>query len=362
MSLEKLARSKIGESAVDAAVNQSQDRSSSSSIPSPNRGGSRSLRDIKRIKELEEQLAEMAEAMRKRNPNSVAALLHASEPPRELTAERDMLASKVSSLENELKSINEVHASKMRSFRQEHERMRAEYEKALSRNPSISATPSRRLKSGVSTPAPKKITMEGTGVEGSTPDASGPKEGESQDDVQRRWYQKKIQEMQRKCEAQVRAAKRGSSSEDIEMLQRKIRSQEKEIEKMREELVLKFTEDEAKEDAAAASTAGKKSAASVAAALKRAKDLHERDILAQAEEHQVTVGRLRMELLATSKSLAAARSEIHTLSLRVKETPSDSSSSVKPASDMMHDNHLKEELAVANNQVSTHIAYFPLSI
>ena len=175
-SLEALARSKIGEAAVKAAVNGSVDATSASSpgraaIEGTKRSGGRSLRDIKRIKELESQLSEMADAMRKRNPNSVAALLHASAPPKELLAERDSLASKVTALEVELKSINEIHANKLRSFRQEHERMRAEYEKLMSRNTSSNVAlgrvsesrrvppPSQHLKSPVSLRLEQTIMM-----------------------------------------------------------------------------------------------------------------------------------------------------------------------------------------------------------
>jgi hypothetical protein len=313
------------------------------------------LRDIKRIKELEGQLTEMADAMRKRNPNSVAALLHASAPPKELLAERDSLAAKVTALQVELKSINDTHTNKMRSFRQEHERMRADYEKVMSRNnapTSASATPgrgsskSRRVApSSSSFEEPRSLSEDVQDGQ----DVSGTFEGETRDDVQRRWFQKKIQEMQRKCEAQVRAAKRGTSSEDVQAMQKRIRSQDKELERLREELI---SAPAGMSTSTAVSVVTDGTTATTAAALRRAKEMHERQMLAQAEEHQATVARLRIELLASSKSLAAARSDMHD----VKAAAAAAATAATPASAAGNqlpeiDSQMEQALAVANSQV-----------
>ena len=166
--------------------------------------------------------------------------------------------------------------------------------------------------------------------------------------MQRRWFQKKIQEMQRKCEAQVRAAKRGSSSDDTQALQKRIRSQDKEIERLREELMSM--------PAGACHLLQRRCLSLIlaravqAAALLKAKELHERQLLAQAEEHQATVARLRMELLAASKSLAAARSEVH--DAKTVSKSSDPSLVKQQDEDKKTDSRLQQDLAVANGQVS----------
>ena len=106
-------------------------------------------------------------------------------------------------------------------------------------------------------------------------------EGETRDDVQRRWFQKKIQEMQRKCEAQVRAAKRGTSSEDVQAMQKRIRSQDKELERLREELI---SAPAGMSTSTAVSVVTDGTTATTAAALRRAKEMHERE-QAGSERH-----------------------------------------------------------------------------
>ena len=82
--------------------------------------------------------------------------------------------------------------------------------------------------------------------------------------------------------------------------------------------------------------------------LLKAKELHERQLLAQAEEHQATVARLRMEL-AASKSLAAARSEVHDAKTVSKSLDPPQK---QQDEDKKTDSRLQQDLAVANGQVS----------
>jgi hypothetical protein len=251
----------------------------------PGRGG-RSLRDVKRIKELETQLQDMAEALRKRNPNSVAALLHAAAPPRALIEERDRLEARVREMENNLKEERILHQEKMTTFRQEHERMKAGYESTTMRG---SVAP---------------LAMQSSnGTGGEVPEVDGNNitypEGQNDDDVQRRWYQKKIQEMTRKMENQVKAAKRGPTGEELEDLRRMIREKDRLIDSLHA----------AQRSADASSSNGTSSMGDVDVVstdrVRALKTLHDRQLMEQAEEHQATIHRLRIELRAASKALSA---------------------------------------------------------
>eukprot|EP00003_Mantamonas_plastica_P008651 TRINITY_DN1769_c0_g1_i10.p1 TRINITY_DN1769_c0_g1~~TRINITY_DN1769_c0_g1_i10.p1 ORF type:complete len:1815 (+),score=696.04 TRINITY_DN1769_c0_g1_i10:4746-10190(+) len=91
--------------------------------------------DVKRIKELESQVHELEEVIRERNPNSIAALIHASKPSDEENVEVKYLQDRVEQLQEQLKLKNEEMEVKVRTLRQEYEKTKAMYEK---RNEGIS--------------------------------------------------------------------------------------------------------------------------------------------------------------------------------------------------------------------------------
>ena len=279
--------------------------------------GGRSLRDVKRIKELENQLQEMAEAMRKRNPNSVAALLHAAAPPRALVEERDRLERRVKEMEAREHEESTKYEEKLTSLRQEHERMKMMYQTMHSKSSGSTRTPMRtpmrtpsragRGKKSDTTPGSRTLTPEEERLSVEKDDDEGMENvgakvgggsgsGNDDDDVQRRWYQKKIQEMQRKMENQVKAAKRGPTGEELEELRRTLREKDHTIESLRTQRTLANGTNHV-------SSGGGGGNVVAADRLRSMKDLHERQLMEQADEHQATVRRLHIELRAVSKAL-----------------------------------------------------------
>jgi hypothetical protein len=149
--------------------------------------------DIKAIKELKEKLVELSDALKKRNPNSVAALIQAAGPPEELVNERDALKSSVKLLKQEIESQKNDYEKRLRRFRQDHERIKAGLEKQLGSD-------------GATDGAADATNASGGDSAATTPS--------KKDDSTFRWYQKKIMDMEKKCEARVRAAKRGTLDSD----------------------------------------------------------------------------------------------------------------------------------------------------
>lgn len=131
------------------------------------------------------------------------------------------------------------------------------------------------------------------------------KQGKEEDDIQRRWYQKKIQEMQRKMENQVKAAKRGPTGDELEDLKKTLREKDQTIESLR-------ATTEQQRTIMNQSTSEKVRALPSSDVvpvhrLRALKDLHERQLMEQADEHQATVRRLRIEVRAASKALDESR-------------------------------------------------------
>ena len=79
--------------------------------------------DIKTIKQLKDKLVELSDAFKKRNPNSVAALIQASGPPEELVNERDTLKKTVTILKESMEKQKDEYEKRLRRFRQDHERI-----------------------------------------------------------------------------------------------------------------------------------------------------------------------------------------------------------------------------------------------
>ena len=122
--------------------------------------------------------------------------MHAAGPPQELVEERDRLENKCRQYEKNESELKQVYDDKMRSFRQEHEQMKLMYEKKIIHTPVKSSNDSHTTSPSDSPPF--LATMQLT-------------EGEQQDDVQRRWYQKKIQDMQKKNGSTIACRQKGSN-------------------------------------------------------------------------------------------------------------------------------------------------------
>lgn len=143
--------------------------------------------DVKTIKELKDKLVEVTEALQKRNPNSVAALIQAAGPPEELLAERDSLKMSLKMLKQEIEAQKNDYEKRLRRFRQDHERVKMGLERQIDCGVSGGRSDDTSLKQ-----AP-------TATNGGEP---------KKDDSTFRWYQKKIMDMEKKCAARVKAAQR----------------------------------------------------------------------------------------------------------------------------------------------------------
>uniref|UniRef100_A0A7S2SCF1 Centrosomal protein of 162 kDa n=1 Tax=Mucochytrium quahogii TaxID=96639 RepID=A0A7S2SCF1_9STRA len=87
--------------------------------------------DLKRIRTLEKQVKELDEALRKRNPNCLANLILAAGPSDSEKQTRRELRQKVAELEDELEKREGRFSSRIRTLRQEHERVKVRYERLL---------------------------------------------------------------------------------------------------------------------------------------------------------------------------------------------------------------------------------------
>ena len=180
--------------------------------------------DIKTIKQLKDKLVELSDALKKRNPNSVAALIQASGPPEELINERDTLKKTVIVLKESLEKQKDEYEKRLRRFRQDHEKIRTAMERQIDSNTGNGSSNNNSFTMGGDDDDNSEIT---------TPR----KKNTKKDDSTFRWYQKKILEMEKKCEAKVRAAKRGnidssSSSSHSNDSKKKIDSLNSEIKKL----------------------------------------------------------------------------------------------------------------------------------
>lgn len=97
----------------------------------PKRRGKSLLSDVKRIRGLEQQVKDLEEALRKRNPDSLSNLIRAAGPSNEEQKKRKLLEARVKSLEEELKERLEASARRTRAMRQEHEKVKLHYEQML---------------------------------------------------------------------------------------------------------------------------------------------------------------------------------------------------------------------------------------
>lgn len=91
-------------------------------------------------RELEEACRDLKEALLKRNPNSVASLLHANAVPESIVEERKRHEEIIENLRDELAHAKSEHERSLRSLRQEYEKLRVQYDAAKLRADSMPTT------------------------------------------------------------------------------------------------------------------------------------------------------------------------------------------------------------------------------
>lgn len=91
-------------------------------------------------RELEGVIRDLQDSLTKRHPDSVANLIRAAKDSDSVQLERRRLEQHIASLEQEVEDIKQKHEKKMRSVRQEHERMNIKYENLLSEFKQVKVT------------------------------------------------------------------------------------------------------------------------------------------------------------------------------------------------------------------------------
>ena len=84
--------------------------------------------DIKRIKELESLVKDLKEAIVKRHPDSLSALIQAANASDSTQLDRKAKENELSALKEELVRVKEASEKKIRALRQEHEKIKLNYE------------------------------------------------------------------------------------------------------------------------------------------------------------------------------------------------------------------------------------------
>ena len=115
-------------------------------------GSSRSQADIRKIKELEEAVSELQECLRKRHPDSITSLVRAAAMSDSVQAERQRESEAVETMKRELAEAKTAYELKLRSIRQEHERLELGYKQRIASLEGLAAA------SSASTPTPTKAS------------------------------------------------------------------------------------------------------------------------------------------------------------------------------------------------------------
>ena len=108
---------------LNASTNRNPAQSATSAVKKKGNG------ENNRIRILEDQVKELEEALRKRNPDSLSNLIRAAGPSEEDLKERTMLLAKVSDLQLKLSTKDEEMDKSLRVLRMEHERVLASLNK-----------------------------------------------------------------------------------------------------------------------------------------------------------------------------------------------------------------------------------------
>lgn len=158
--------------------------------------------DIKKIEDLKEALREMQESINKRYPDSVATLIQASKLSDSVQAKHDDTEKNLKDAKEELLKARQEFERRLRSLRQEHEKVKLQYEERIK---NLQATAG----------APKTEKTEGTAR--NLPAANLKiKELEKEIERLRVFYTKKVEETQRKADAQLRSLKRGDKGDVLD--------------------------------------------------------------------------------------------------------------------------------------------------
>jgi hypothetical protein len=189
----------------------------------------RSPSDIKKIKELEKTIIDLQDSLRKRNPDSVANLILAAKDSNEEKLDKKNRENEITSMKGELNTVKETYERKLRSLRQEHEKIKIQYQSRISdlennsRNKTDSTPPSK---------TPLKTIVK------NLPQAQA-KIKNLEEDMEkiRVFYGQKIDDINKKHENQLRAFKRGAKGYDND-------EDELEVVKNNYELKLKQLENE----------------------------------------------------------------------------------------------------------------------
>jgi len=148
----------------------------------------------KRIRDLEEQVRDLESNMVKRNPDSISNLIRAIGPSESVEVNRKETAKEVERLRKELKTTTEDGEKRMRGLKQQFDRVKSGLENEVERL-------KRKVKSSASSSS-SVVAESGVGGEPSGGDL----------ERVRAFYAKKISDMEKKHEASLRAAKRGTTA------------------------------------------------------------------------------------------------------------------------------------------------------
>jgi hypothetical protein len=176
--------------------------------------GHRSQTDVRRIKELESLVEELQDSLRRRNPDSVSNLVRAAAVSEDVQQERREAAEAVDTLREELTAAKDDYDRRLRSLRQEHDRVRLGYEgrirdleDASSSSVGVGAlgTPAKDSssdsKSSSPNGSPKTLAAANVRI----------RELEAETTRVRAFYTKKVEDAQKKAEAQIHAMKRATT-------------------------------------------------------------------------------------------------------------------------------------------------------
>ncbi len=178
---------------------------SDTSMMSTGFGGSSSRKgrdpaDVKKIEDLKKALSDLQEGMNKRYPDSVSSLIQASKLSDSVQKEQEEKEKKLTKTTEELKKVKDDYDRRLRSLRQEHEKVKMGYEERIKNLQNNQTLPS---SSSTNSTAPVK----------NLPAANAKiKELEKEVERIRSFYTKKLDEVTRKFETQIRALKRGDEN------------------------------------------------------------------------------------------------------------------------------------------------------
>jgi hypothetical protein len=173
------------------------------------------LADTKKIKELEATVTELQESLRKRNPDSVSNLVRAAAMSEEVQVERREEQAEVEAMRVEMAQAKADFELRLRSLRQEHERVGTQYKKRIEDLEGSNQEKGDRASTRVSTGGSSSNSSPGSGNSGGekakTLAAANAKIVSLEEETERirTFYTKKVEEEKRKAEVQIQAIKRG---------------------------------------------------------------------------------------------------------------------------------------------------------